>query len=666
MAARKKIGLITICPEDDYQQRVINGIFSQCEKLDYDVVVFSSLVKISSFYKDYLEGELNIYELINFDLLDGIIITPVPMTEDRTETLTNHLLEKIKKECKIPVVSLDLSFGGYKTVYTDDASAIECITSHIIEKHSCTNICMLTGMKDYPISEVRVKGYREALEKHGIAFKESNVFYGDFWYTSGIELAERFVKKELPLPEAVVCASDYMAMGLTNELIKNGVKVPGQVIVTGYEATREASINTPPITSFKSDVSRTGAMAVEKLHRMINPEAKKKYIPFAGEKNLCIGGTCGCQENVEYTRTGLKGGQYSINQFNGPDMKTEGIDVGQLLESYMTEILTGTVTPEQCLQKIYESIYLLKPYGYFYLCLDENWLNTDKDKKKGYSDKMHLVIYSDMAKKLHGYPNHVFFGPDRTKSFPTKKMLPALASDEFEKPQVFYFTPVHFNSIELGYAVLQNDLSLSNKIGPVYRNYLRNINNALEMSRAKNRIANISEHDMMTDLYNRRGMERLAEEMLQKAKDNERTSAKWLCFVIDMDGLKMINDTFGHSEGDAGIIMVSDALRAMSDDTEVCVRGGGDEFYLLGLGDYTKEIAEKKRAAFQEALDKLNKNCNTTLPVAASIGYAIEPAFENQASDDSGLFDAPLTYEQVLERADVQMYLDKRSKKTRR
>lgn len=94
---RKKIGLITICPENEYQQRIMTSVFSMCEKYNYDVVVISPLVQVANFFKDYLQGELNIYNIINFDILDGIIITPIPMTEDRIESVTDMLLEKIKK-----------------------------------------------------------------------------------------------------------------------------------------------------------------------------------------------------------------------------------------------------------------------------------------------------------------------------------------------------------------------------------------------------------------------------------------------------------------------------------------------------------------------------------------------------------------------------------------
>ena len=102
MVARKKIGLLLMFPENIYQQRIMSGIFSQCEKYDYDVIVFAPQAQITNYYKDYLQGELNIFEYVNFDLLDGVIVAPLTMNEDRITTVCDLILKKLKNEfdCK--------------------------------------------------------------------------------------------------------------------------------------------------------------------------------------------------------------------------------------------------------------------------------------------------------------------------------------------------------------------------------------------------------------------------------------------------------------------------------------------------------------------------------------------------------------------------------------
>ena len=644
---RKRICLVTISPESEYTSRVITGVLSQCKRYGYDVVVVSALVSVCNYYKNYLHGEINIYNLINFDLFDGFIITPVPMTEDQNTFLYNKLLEQFR-DCKKPIVALDKEFGDYPVIYTDDRTPFKKITEHLIKKHGCKKIHILSGPDDSPLTKMRVNGIIDALHDNNLEIDYDHIFRGDYWYLGGERLANRYICGELELPDAVISLSDHMALGLINRLKKNNIKVPDDLIVTGFGAVREAALNTPPLTSYIPSQAQTGAEAVNKLRSIIDPAASIVTYQDTHEKQLKIGASCGCEEDFSYTRGFYKNDQPGT-KFNYDDSSIwDNINMTMLQESYMAENLTGAETPQICLGKIYESKYLLKPYKRFYLCLNDNWLNTDSDIIDGYSDRMLLSVFADANSKLHGWDHHVFIGEGNEKPFPRQMMLPALEEDSkesFNEPQVYYFTPVHFGKVCLGYAVLQNDLGQPGQLGEVYRNYLRNINNALEMSRAKYRSTYLSEHDAMTGLKNRRGLEYT---LLPKIK-NAPSDAKIFAIVIDMDGLKKRNDTLGHSEGDNGITVVANAARSITEKDEVCVRGGGDEFFILGVGGYTENHMREKISRFKGYLESANENI--TVPVEASIGYSLQPLDKSEG------------YQVVLDKADENMYEDKKSKK---
>ena len=136
-----------------------------------------------------------------------------------------------------------------------------------------------------------------------------------------------------------------------------------------------------------------------------------------------------------------------------------------------------------------------------------------------------------------------------------------------EPPSVFYFAPVHFANKTFGYSVLQRDLSESRKLNLVYRNWLRLVNNSLEMMRARNRYIVLSTHDEMTGLLNRRGFY----DELEKAAHNTETSKMDVVILsIDLDGLKKINDTYGHSESllDEPYLRLAEAMRYVPDSAE--------------------------------------------------------------------------------------------------
>jgi len=641
---RKRICLITILPENETPRRIMTGVFSQCNKYGYDVCVVSSLVSVCNYYKNYLQGELNIYNLINPDLFDAFIITPVPMTEDRNLFLYKSLLKKFK-DIKKPFVSIDCPFGAFPVVYTDDKLPFYHITEHLIKKHKCRNFDVLSGSDDSQLTNMRLEGIFDALKDNKIDFDINRVFRGDYWYLGGEKLANRYISGELELPDAIICLSDHMAIGLINRLIQNNIRVPEDVIVTGFGAVREAALNTPPVTSCVPFQADTGKKAVDYIHNIFegkNKTGKEEDKP--GKTEIKFGMTCGCKEDFSYTRSYIQNEGRSLKYNYADNNIWNNIDLTMLQESYMAENLTAAVNPKQCIEKIYESKYLIKPYKRFYICLNEDWLKPDLNLVNGYKKNMLLTISAEAGSKYHGYTHHVFFGDGNEIKFPSKKMIPAL-QEEFSSPQVFYFTPLHFGNECLGYSVLQNNLDEPGIIGEVYRNYLRNINNALEMTRTKNSATYLSEHDSMTQLRNRRGMESFMNIKMKNAGKNDSIFA----IVIDMDGLKNRNDKYGHSEGDKGIKIIAKAAASITASEEVCVRGGGDEFFVLGIGRYTDKKIEEKISNFECYIETANETME--IPVSASIGYCLMPYNEEEG------------FQIVLDKADANMYQIKRAKK---
>ena len=644
---RKKIGLITICPESDSQQNVFRGIFNQCRKYNYDVLVFSPLVHSSHFNKTYLKGELNIYNMINFDLLDAVIVTPIPMQESSDRSVSDMVAEIMEKKCHKPVVSLNQEFGNHVVLYSDDCNSLEYITEHVLSVHNCKKIDVLTGPANQGVSLERVRGIKKAMAAHGLTLTDDHIFFGDFWYTSGEQLADRYLSGEYELPEAIICTSDHMAIGVSEALTECGIKVPEQVIVTGFGATTDADMAIPTITSYRSGEDITAAMAVNRIREILEPGLP--VLPPDDDKleKLCIGSSCGCQEDTRAIRLRLRNRLFTSPKSSEDRASRFGVDYSTMIESYSSEIFTSTETVRNCLEKIYESKYLLKPYSYSYLCVTENWLDPENDLSDGYPERMNLVLHTENPSKHSGYDTHIHFGPGNDRLFETSKMLPALF-DEYGEPHVFYFVPLHVNDLSLGYFCLQSTLECENLIDSVFHAYIRNINIGLEMIRAKNHITQLSEHDTMTGLYNRRGMEAHVSELISSAGP----ALSIFAIVLDMDDLKKANDTHGHAEGDRCLKALARAINSTADAGEITVRGGGDEFYLIGVGNYTDETARTKAEQLRARIAEEAALSPEQRPFTASIGFSILPV------------SAPNCLDRVLDLADNEMYKEKHSKKS--
>lgn len=649
MAKRKLIGVLASNPEGEYSNRVLDGILAQCRQYDYDVAVFTSLVQVCHPFENYLRGELNIFELINFDMLDGIIIPSILLSENEHYDTLDKIMTFIKSKTDKPVVLVDFPYKDYPIAVTDDRSAFSVIAEHILDVHKCDpeKVYFLTGMKAYEVSKKRLNGFLDVYKKRGLKISEDNIFYGDFWYSSGEALADRIASGELPMPQAVLCASDHMAIGLATRLTEKGIKVPEQVIVTGYDATLEAALNNISITTYTPDVSTASAEAVNMLHTMIEPDKPVLDPPEFPKTGLKVCASCGCRENYNYLRKRLSNSLYVINHnYHGGELANSEIDIGILLGSYMLEDLTSADSINDGLERILHQTYLLATFDRFYLCLNENLLDTSEMQVKGYPDRMILAEYFDLDPEKN---KETFAGFDFDRAFDTKIMLPRLA-EERDEPSVFYFIPAHFNEFSMGYGVLEAKLSLNKKINTVLVNWMRNVNNCLEMLRIREEIVKFSERDAMTGLYNRRGMEANLRELLIKANPGDNV----LVFVIDMDGLKTINDTYGHSEGDYGINAIAAAVSSVTRNNEICVRAGGDEFYMIGIGSYSAidQVIRPERLAL--ALTEINKSSGKPYEISASIGSAMH------------IFTPDFNIEDLLEEADEMMYKNKSRRKKQR
>lgn len=187
-------------------------------------------------------------------------------------------------------------------------------------------------------------------------------------------------------------------------------------------------------------------------------------------------------------------------------------------------------------------------------------------------------------------------------------------------------------------------------INVVYHNWLRFVSSSLEMIRVKYRLLKLSVYDEMTGAYNRRGMKMKLEEMMKNAHQGDKVFVG----VIDMDRLKYINDTYGHEEGDWGIKFICNAALNFTKPEEICIRAGGDEFYIIGIGDYTDAKIKKRVEDFISFIEKKAKTYLKPYSLSASIGFAVCDYVPG------------ICIEEIISNADVNMYRNKVARRKQR
>ncbi len=168
----------------------------------------------------------------------------------------------------------------------------------------------------------------------------------------------------------------------------------------------------------------------------------------------------------------------------------------------------------------------------------------------------------------------------------------------------------------------------------------------IERKRLEEEIRNLSLTDELTGLNNRRGFMHLAEQELKLAHRNKRSM---LLFFCDVDQLKVINDTFGHTQGDIALKEISTILKECFRDADIMARIGGDEFVILSLDD-SRESAVVMNQRIEAALDARNHQKDLSYQLSLSVGAA---QYDPVASP---------TISELLAKADSELYLQKQSR----
>ena len=633
MGRRKRIGVIMSHPETTHARLILGGMMNQCREYDYDLCVFSPSIHLSFPHRSYVRGEANIYNLMNPDALDGLIVDSVSLVGDPGNEISGRIYKRLTGYKNLPMCALELPVEGMPLIPNNNEEAIREQCRHAIEVHGRKRLCVLTGQQGNEIAESRLALYLDEIRKHGLDVLPEHIIYGDFYYFSGDTLAKRIAAGEIPMPDAVICESDFMAMGLLDRLSKLGIRVPEDILVIGFDSSDEGAINQITVASYEPADMEMGANAVDFLRGIIEPGADITPLQRDMSARFHAGASCGCQTDPAYAMKRFRNALYISTYNHADEDQRDLVGIGTFMESYVMEGFTASKTSEECFENIYNYSDLLKPCRNFYLCLKENWKDTDDVIYDGYPEKMSVFVASSRV------GDEAFYGEENAVSFPTSEMLPALNRAD-GKPSVYYFSPVHFDGELLGYTVLERELCTQPVINTIYKQWLRCLNNALEMTRSKERLETLSIRDTMTGVLNRRGMYRKFEAMLENAREGD---ALLVC-VVDMDGLKYINDTFGHGEGDFGIISVCGALVSIARRNEICVRSGGDEFFLIGIGPYGREEEAKRADEFTQAVAKASEKAGKPYRISGSIGCVVFDDYRQISLDNA------------LSEADVRMY----------
>ena len=555
--------------------------------------------------------EVEVFNLIPYDKVDVVVI----MNEKiKNRNVIQNIIDKSSAN-DVPVLVVDGEFDHVATVRFDYAGGFEKVVRHMIEDHKVQKPHFMAGHRNNVFSNERIEVFKKVLAENNMPFDESMISYGDFWaFPCRAATAELLKRKELP--DSIICANDIMAINVCDVLKEAGIKVPDDILVSGFDGLDEAFISSPGITTAICDNGELAHTVIEALSNIFSGD---RYTSKWIQPVFIPNESCGClRKDLHVTA--------AVGELNNLFYHHE--DEIHAMQTIISKMLMG--------KDVRKSIRHLK---------ENHAKHAQVVVEKSCFDFENNYFYDDVEKGDKIVVFDSYSDSEDTYAYDPKSIVPHLEE-----------------IMEAGYPLIFNSLVYMDKCpGFVCYSYPRrmlidynqtpNLTNCFEMSIGgyvvnmyqkylRDKLQKMYQNDALTGLYNRLAFRSITSEIFSHESN---IGQKITVIMLDLNGLKLINDNLGHMAGDKAITAVATALKDSCPEKAICVRTGGDELLSLIVGDCNVDSIQKD---IKEKMAEYSKTYG--FDVSASVGVY------------STIYESGMDINKVINIADERMYEMKR------
>lgn len=243
---------------------------------------------------DFNIGEYNIYKLPDLNDFDGIVMD---LNNIRYPEVSNEIAEIVRKTGK-PAISISNKLPGFYYVGIDNRGSMTTMIEHLYTMHNCRRFWFMMGPQSNYENNIRTNALKEFMERHHLAYSENDFYFESYEFSCGYRgftyMASQ-LDKGGQLPDAVVCASDNIAVGVLDAAEKLGYKVPDDFCVTGFDNFDKAAFYSPKITTVGYIREDIGYLCADLLIRIWDGQPVEKY-NYADAKSV-YWDSCGCKSD---------------------------------------------------------------------------------------------------------------------------------------------------------------------------------------------------------------------------------------------------------------------------------------------------------------------------------------------------------------------------------
>lgn len=539
--------------------------------------------------------------MLNFPM-DGLIVSGDSLSKYIGVDALNTYISRYGD---VPIVSMNVLLESSPSVLLNNMRGSYLITKHIVEQHRTGKIGYITGQMNRQVVQERYEGFLKAVTQGSGRQREYLVKHGEFSKATGYVLGLEMIKEGV---DCIICAHDIIAIGVYDAVKSFNLRIPEDITVLGFGDLEEAKLLSPPLTTVSQSFSELAKRAYDVILR---DSESSVLVP-----ELVLRQSCGCHinsecENLESIksryRNAIDSYRISIELSNAFNHINNLEDLNKALYAYFKDF-KGTE---------------------FYLCLFNEGVIEIEDP--------YTFEYPKMMNMAFGYNHGVY---SENIQFEAREGLP----DEIYhniKASTFLVYPINLN--QKCYGFLFSDAHIGKNLNFIA---LRNIlNNTINRIFSYKELEEFANKDSLTGVLNRRGFFVRLEDEFNRLGQKDGYP---VILYADVNGLKQVNDQYGHATGDDLIVAASRLLQNYF-PKGIISRVGGDEF-IIYLEDMNSEALTEVTQQFNDQRIHMVLDSKKSVVLTISIGYCYYDSNKHKGLS------------RWIDEADQNLYMKKRSR----
>ena len=645
MGKRKRIAFVADYIESEYSQKIYAGVRAFAEEKGLEVIVFSVGQLFAGYSFDY--QHLSVTPHLTPSNFDGIIFqTGVQLCFATPEYVESFL----KSFAPLPVVSVGADIKDIHSVVSNGRKGFSELISHLIEKHGCRRIALMGAKYNSSDAIEREEVYKSVLLEHNIAYDSTMMMDGAFSYDHALIALNRYKDVQGRIDfDAIVATNDQMAYACVDYLRQHKIKVPEEVLVTGFDDELRSSIMSPTLSTVNQDLENQGYESARVLYDLMDGKSAPHRVSV--ESTAMYRQSCGC---IPVSENEVNAVDIDGNEIQGIEMDSK-TEVGEwcLRRSQFIHVihLYTEMQADMNLQQFRAHINSdLVSIGILSaaVVLFEHPISTDQFEYFALPSK--ATVFSAMDR----YSGFWLGNNEAPISFnPQERMIPEGLFADMDKMQVH---ALYHTSTVYGYMIFRPGSYDTTVYAMVCNMFSNALSSAYNLSRSEEEWAElekeftlasrISVTDELTGVFNRRGFLNYGQKALEVSLARGKGGVVLFC---DIDGLKKINDSYGHSAGDNVIKMEAEILKKTFRQSDIIGRLGGDEFAVVA-----PHLSEKKLNLALHLIEDFSNQWNESSGEPYKLSLSIGAAFYEPTQEPN--------LEPLLKKADDELYKEKQRK----